>query len=422
MILIVYFFYFLIEFNNGDDDDVISTDLQQGNNSSEPVNSGINNLNNSSDSLDFRFTLRKSAFRYRIAEGVIDNKSCIDWMSFLLASKNTLFKTINGIIKSHGSIKIKTRLIMEYSLNVYNRPDEPSNVVYENRNFGEGQVVLCPVNNLQEYFDENIVKAISESVEYHAEVGSGWAFSKVQYLHIAFFKHETNNCGSFIKLPTFIANKGSCINVQNTDNKCVLYSILAGLHHQRFPEQRLNNANRVNNYIHLINEVNMKNVSYPTSLNQFDEIERNNIDLSFNIFVLTKGAIHNSKKKKKKPTLSNISGIMPLNEDFHKFSVSLARKPKIIKKNHMNLLLFKSESKYSIPEELKEDLLLLKAFYGEEIEDEDILSEVPSEDEDIPYNIEIYEDFENYHFAYIKNLSGLLQGQDTLSDKKKIPL
>lgn len=280
--------------------------ISTGGGINSPGNSG-NITDDYDDDLSFKFTVINSAFKLKIAEGIIENKSSVDWQSFLLATKKVLFETITNIVQAHGAIKINARLMMEYGQAVYNR-ENTSNVTYENRHFGGRNGILYPISDLNEYFDEYIIKSIEESLEIYSNVGSGWFFSKVLFLHLTFFKHEPNNCGSFIKLPTFIANKGACINVNNSDNRCILYSIAASQHinHACDSKIKVKNPSRISNYTNYLNCIDMKDITYPMSLDQFDILEKNNQDFSFNVFVLKKEGIHNPKKKKKKILLQSI--------------------------------------------------------------------------------------------------------------------
>lgn len=59
--------------------------------------------------------------------------------------------------------------------------------------------------------------------------------SNLVYLAIKSIQVETHNYqplaeSSFIDLPDRIKNKKACVNVQNSDNKCFLWSVIAELH------------------------------------------------------------------------------------------------------------------------------------------------------------------------------------------------
>lgn len=66
----------------------------------------------------------------------------------------------------------------------------------------------------------------------------------VSHLEININKYTPLRGGSFIDLPQIIKNTKSCINVQNKDQHCLLWSIAAGL----YPSK--NNVCRTNSYPH----------------------------------------------------------------------------------------------------------------------------------------------------------------------------
>lgn len=82
---------------------------------------------------------------------------------------------------------------------------------------------------------------------------------------------------SYIPLPQIIAAKKAVINIQNEDNKCFLWSVLAGIH----PTE--NNSHRVSSYVPFLNELNIDGIDFPTPLSQIDKFERLN-QISINVF------------------------------------------------------------------------------------------------------------------------------------------
>lgn len=85
-----------------------------------------------------------------------------------------------------------------------------------------------------------------------------------------------------MNLPDEIANRKAVVNVQNTDNKCFLWSVLAFLHR----EETVKDAYRVSKYKRYENELNMDGISYPVTLKQIDLFEKNNPDDSVTVYML----------------------------------------------------------------------------------------------------------------------------------------
>ena len=82
---------------------------------------------------------------------------------------------------------------------------------------------------------------------------------------------------SYISLPKILADKKAIINIQNDDEKCLIWSVLAALH----PAQ--NNPQRVSNYEPFQHEVQTEGITFPTPLHQLDQFEKRN-NLSLNVF------------------------------------------------------------------------------------------------------------------------------------------
>ena len=149
-----------------------------------------------------------------------------------------------------------------------------------------------------------------QSEEFQAQ-GSGWALERVVSLTVHTVAYQPLMGNSYIKLPDYIAKKRAVLNIQNKDQKCILWSILAHFHPMRWNE----NANRVTKYQPYEHELNMAGVSYPTPLHDISKIEKNN-NLSINVI-----------------GYDSTDGLYPL------------RITRDIKERHVNLLLITEEDK-----------------------------------------------------------------------------
>jgi hypothetical protein len=72
--------------------------------------------------------------------------------------------------------------------------------------------------------------------------GSGQRLERIESIIIKIANYQPYTGSSYIPLPDWIQKKQCCINVRNEDNKCFLWSVLAGLYPQR------KDANRVAKY------------------------------------------------------------------------------------------------------------------------------------------------------------------------------
>lgn len=99
-------------------------------------------------------------------------------------------------------------------------------------------------------------------------------------------------------LPSDIENKQAIINVKNNDNKCFAYSILCNL----YPAS--DHVDRVNNYENNLNKLNFDNLPFPMELNNIPKFEKQNIDISVNVFGLKKKVSKKEERRKKINTFS----------------------------------------------------------------------------------------------------------------------
>jgi hypothetical protein len=88
--------------------------------------------------------------------------------------------------------------------------------------------------------------------------------------HVSLFAGET---------PTSLIGKRAVVNVQNFDNECFRWAILSAL----YPVSR--HANRVSQYARYVSEVNWDGLRFPVTLAQIRLFERNNCNLTINVYV-----------------------------------------------------------------------------------------------------------------------------------------
>ena len=75
------------------------------------------------------------------------------------------------------------------------------------------------------------------------------------------------------------------LNVQNKDNLCFLYSILAQLH----PAEE--NAKRVSKYKKYLNTLKYDGIEMPISVGDIDRFEKLNQDLTINVYAYEEGLV-----------------------------------------------------------------------------------------------------------------------------------
>ena len=79
----------------------------------------------------------------------------------------------------------------------------------------------------------------------------------------------------FIPLPTCIENRKPVINIKNKDEKCFLWSVIAGL----YGDSHRKNHELVSHYLEYEKEFNL-GISFPMALKDISKFERLNVSIS----------------------------------------------------------------------------------------------------------------------------------------------
>ena len=144
--------------------------------------------------------------------------------------------------------------------------------------FNSRHTVVLSQNTVERDYDE-IAKKMLASTDTVNLKQSGWTIDGCVTLYIHFATYQPFRGSSYIKLPPKLANKKAIVNVQNTDERCLVYSLLSCLHHEDIKE----NHKRVTKYERYLDELNTKNIDFPTPLSQIPKMERQN-ELAINVF------------------------------------------------------------------------------------------------------------------------------------------
>ncbi|KAK3105316.1 hypothetical protein FSP39_022337 [Pinctada imbricata] len=127
--------------------------------------------------------------------------------------------------------------------------------------------------------DHNLNKAfqlIFKSFDEYIRKGSGWSLEKVLTMQIHTAEYQPLKGSSYMELPRSIRFTGGIVNIQNKDDKCFVWCVLASLH----PAD--SNAQRVQNYQQYENELDMSGIQYPVPLSKVAKFEKQN-NISINV-------------------------------------------------------------------------------------------------------------------------------------------
>lgn len=283
---------------------------------------------------------KETAFRRRIRSYALKNIVHKDPIQFLNDAFPLFKKETKIILRDLQMIKINTCLCLKF----VKRPsfNEENEIETENDNdanlyithyFQTKNSVVTLTTKLKKWYKKNVINVHLKKIEEFQENGSGFALNEIIDLTVNNNKYVCFNGSSYIPLPSKIENKKAIINVKNTDNKCFVWSVLAALHNKKIKK----NAQRVSKYVSLENELNMEGIKFPMTLKQIDRFERQNDEISINVYGID-DAYNSGENKKNKAT------IVPI------------KLTKTVKKNHIHLLLL-CEGNENILDETEEHSL-----------------------------------------------------------------
>ena len=129
-------------------------------------------------------------------------------------------------------------------------------------------------SDIEKYDLERKTNALIENLEMK---DSGWRFCKITSMTIYFYKTDELDSSSYVKIPL---RSSAILNIENDDNYCFLWSILAHLH----PCEN-SHPNRVSNYRDYLNELKTDGLDFPFKTSDVTKLEEMN-NLAISIFEL----------------------------------------------------------------------------------------------------------------------------------------
>ena len=139
---------------------------------------------------------------------------------------------------------------------------------------------MLDISEFNDLYDESKNKIWLTFDEWLKE-GSGWIIQSMDEFILKICRYTPMQGSSYIKSPNKIRNTLSVINIQNEDNKCFLWSILAALHPVK------DNPQRVSNYEAYIEELKTDGITFPMRLQQIPKFEKMN-NLTINVYTTNK--------------------------------------------------------------------------------------------------------------------------------------
>ena len=136
------------------------------------------------------------------------------------------------------------------------------------------------------YGEQDIEEAVDiaiESIQSRSDTfesyGSGWVVNDIKRFSVDTAVLDVIGGSSYIPLPPHLAKKKAILNIQNRDQNCFAYSVLAHMHPLHFTQ----NALTASKYVQYLPELNMHGIPAPVAVNHIAKFEKQNPRIGVNV-------------------------------------------------------------------------------------------------------------------------------------------
>lgn len=224
------------------------------------------------------FTVTQSALNNITKQYSVKGIAGYDADSFMKLVKSDAVKLLKDNLQS--KVNLALTCVME-------RVDLKSGeVVTAEPTFASKSEVVLESTDLSDFYDVATHK-ILETISTFQQRGSNWRFKSVTKLDINTYVYKPLKGKSYIPLPDELTAKKAIINLKNKDNECFKWCVTRALNMVEDHPERITKDLRKQS-----EELNWSGVEFPMTLNQITNFEKNNDNVSVNVFGYEKMAVY----------------------------------------------------------------------------------------------------------------------------------
>lgn len=209
-------------------------------------------------------------YRTTLTETRFDNNDDVDWG---YSSFNIIYHSISTLYEElarHHNLKVSFHF----------------NLALELKDTGEitdfmsspPQTTMLNKSDVKEGIADTLTYMRNFIPELEAK-NTGLIFRYVKNMYVNISKYAPLKGGSYIKLDKYLTNKKCCINIQNEDNKCLMYCVLYHINKDKITT----NPQRVSKYNQYLEQFDFSTIKFPASLRDVKKME-DIIDHGINVF------------------------------------------------------------------------------------------------------------------------------------------
>ncbi|KAL7307441.1 hypothetical protein TKK_0000620 [Trichogramma kaykai] len=225
----------------------------------------------------------EKAFKNAIVTGFIDNHSHTDVRVFLKDCIPIFKPLVLEKLRKKCPIKTYCSLVIEFKM----IKAKPQDVEYTTVFFNSSSLpLLHESEDIDEWFNDNVIEVIEKRIDEFTQNGSGWTLNRIIAFTSTIMEYDPTKSSqgtAYIPLPETIYNKKACVNIQNYDDRCFQYSILARMNYKK------DNAWDPKHYDGDFHKLNMEGLEKgPMSIKDIKKFEKLNPTISVNVYMLKK--------------------------------------------------------------------------------------------------------------------------------------
>lgn len=223
--------------------------------------------------------LIQSAFKSRLASyRLTPSQSFIDVESFMTNLKEKILQLVEQQCKRYRSVKLNCELFGLFYLD--------SKEVSDIKSFNTKNQVITVGTDLYEIFDV-LTGNFNQKVSEFQERDSGWILIELLYIDVNICYFNPLRGSSYLPLPTWLQRKKSILNIHNNDLNCFFWSVIAALCTPTGSDFL------TTSYPHFDTIIDDSNIETPVKLKDISKFEKQNPQLSVNVYGLEKVFVNN---------------------------------------------------------------------------------------------------------------------------------
>ncbi|KAK3104974.1 hypothetical protein FSP39_014438 [Pinctada imbricata] len=187
---------------------------------------------------------------------------------------------IKGEIRRHVKDQCMKHRHVKYYMNLQTemrRQKDDGEEEIAKPHFRSKMAIVLDHNKFEEHDLNEGMQKIFASFDEYIRRGSSWTLKKILKCEVYTVKYAPVGASRYFQLPNVLSNTRSIININNSDEKCFLWSILASL----YPSDH--NSHRVTHYVQYEDSLDMIGIDYPVHPTSVPRFENQN-NISVNVF------------------------------------------------------------------------------------------------------------------------------------------